>query len=40
MTWATPAHRRMAAVGLHFWSGATLTYHVTRPGSSVTGTPS
>jgi endoglucanase len=23
---------------LHFWSGATLTYHVTKSGSSVTGT--
>ena len=24
----------------HFWSGATVTYHVTKSGSSVTGTAS
>lgn len=23
----------------HFWSGATVTYHVTRTGGSVVGTP-
>jgi endoglucanase len=24
----------------HFWSGATVTYHVTKSGSAVTGTAS